>query len=179
MPIKKEQVVVTRQEITRGHRNQHSPFRIMNAIQSLARNSGGNLERKRGPEDEQNRIEEKDQELTCLAIKPRNSLLLRRLRGQKKRRRERRLAEARWEWDEEGISRSQAAQRPGEFRAGKRIPNPGGGLLNKRRERQSCAINFVCTSPLSLSLSSLDFYLHLGPSRSTKRWNGVLGFPFL
>jgi hypothetical protein len=46
-------------------------------------------------------------------------------------------------------SGSLEAQRPGEFGVGKRIPNPGGGLLNKRRERQSCAINFV----LSLSLS--------------------------
>jgi len=50
-------------------------------------------------------------------------------------------------------SGSQEAQRPGEFGDGKRIPNPGGGLLNKRRERQSCAINFVCALPLSLHLS--------------------------
>lgn len=58
-------------------------------------------------------------------------------------------------------SGSLEAQRPGEFGVGKRIPNPGGGLLNKRRERQSCAINFV----LSLSLS---LYLQLGPSTFRK-----------
>ena len=73
-------------------------------------------------------------------------------------------------------SGSQEAQRPGEFGDGKRIPNPGGGLLNKRRERQSCAINFVCALSFStsISLSSLDLYLQLGPSRSRKQVLGLL-----
>lgn len=52
-------------------------------------------------------------------------------------------------------SGSQEAHDQGEFGVGKRIPNPGGGLLNKRRERQSYAINFV----FSLSLLSLSLFV--------------------
>jgi hypothetical protein len=70
------------------------------------------------------------------------------------------------DWPEPGGDRmrrgsgSQEAQRPGEFGVGKRIPNPGGGLLNKRRERQSCAINFVfsLSPPLFLSPLSICIY---------------------
>jgi len=103
----KKQKGAGRGESTRldeGTESNKALFRIMNAIQSLARNSGGNPERrKRGPGEEQNRGEGSRTHLRRDKTQ-RNSLLLRRFRSRKRRRRERRLAGARREWDEEGIS---------------------------------------------------------------------------
>jgi len=124
----------------------------MNPIQSLARNSGGNPERKKEGQGK-NRTEEKDQELTCVGIKP-NGILCSSAACEAER-----DAAASGDWQElgeNGMRRGSADHGPNDqenSELGKKFQTPGGGLLNKRRERQRCAINFVCTSlPLSLSL---------------------------
>jgi len=124
----------------------------MNPIQSLARNSGGNPERKKEGQGK-NRTEEKDQELTCVGIKP-NGILCSSATCEAER-----DAAASRDWQElgeNGMRRGSADHGPNDqenSELGKEFQTPGGGLLNKRRERQRCAINFVCTSlPLSLSI---------------------------
>ena len=165
MPNKKEQAVVSRQDQTRAQKGTKPFPNHERHTEPSAKLWLKSRTKKRGPGKEQDRTEEKDQELTCVGIKP-NGILCSSAASEAERDG---AASGDWqELGENGMRRGSADHRPNDqenSELGKEFQTPGGGLLNKRRERQSCAINFVCTS-LSLSL---DLYLQLGPSRSMKR----------